>query len=75
MVGGREMQDQVAAAGADQLWEQWPGEPELWYGRFKVYLALGPTRSVRAATRALAKVRGYQPTGSLGRWEDVAKMW
>ncbi len=75
MAGVREMQDQVAAAGADKLWEQWPGEPELWFGRFKVYLALGPVRSVRAATRALAGGPVRQPTGSPSRWAEMAKMW
>lgn len=29
-------------------WDQQPGEPDVWYGRFKVYLELGPTRSVLA---------------------------
>ena len=71
MAGVREMQDQVAAAGADKLWEQWPHEPELWYGRFKVYLALGPVRSVHAAKRAMAAGPGRQPTGP---W-DVGRKW
>ena len=70
-----EVQDQVAGGGADKLWEQWPHEPELWYGRFKVYLALGPVRSVRATKRALVADGGKQPTGSSGRWAEIAKMW
>lgn len=69
------MQDQVAGAGADKVWDQWPGEPELWYGRFKVYLALGPTRSVSATERALASAPARQKHGSNGRWSGTARQW
>ena len=76
MAGVREMQDQVAGAGTDKVWDQWPGEPGQWYGRFKVYLALGPARSVRAAQRGLNTVRGKQPPGSLGRLDaEIAQKW
>jgi hypothetical protein len=69
------MQDQVAAAGAGELWNQWPCEPGVWYGRFKAYLALGPTRSLRAAHRAVAEDPGVPLHGSLGRWMEIARKW
>ena len=69
------MQDQVAGAGADKVWDQWPGEPELWYGRFQGYLALGPTRSVSATARALPAAPGRQRHSSDGRWSRIARQW
>ena len=65
----------AAGAGADKVWDQWPGEPELWYGRFEVYLALGPTRSVSAAERALAAAPGKQKHSLDGRWSRTAQQW
>jgi hypothetical protein len=75
MVEAGALRGPVAAAGTDKVWDQWPGEPELWYGRFEVYLALGPTRSVSATARALAADPGRQKHWSDGRWSGIARQW
>lgn len=50
-----------------ELWDQLPGEPDKWYGRFQIYLDLGVTRNLTAAARC-----GFDPkpgqSGLTGRW-------
>ncbi len=36
-------------AHIEQIWERLSGEPALWYERFRIYLELGPNRSLRQA--------------------------
>lgn len=71
---GQALDDETAAAlvpfGAQPLWLQQPGEPDMWYGRFSHYLSLGPTRSLRAALRSIGSEKGVSPT-----WRTNAHRW
>lgn len=49
-------------------WDQLPGEPPRWYGRFQVFLNLGPARTVAAATRAVR-------LGVGGSWSEYVQRW
>jgi hypothetical protein len=56
-------------------WDQQPGEPSLWYGRFVAYLALGPSRSVErayAVVRETENLKGQRPGA---KWYDAAHRW
>ncbi len=78
MPGGSEREDRR------QPWEQMEGEPDLWYGRFQVYLELGPTRTVQEAFRKLDNA-GEGTTKKPGqnwswyskqmRWRERAHAW
>ncbi|MFN8469787.1 MAG: hypothetical protein U0X20_29795 [Caldilineaceae bacterium] len=58
------------AAETQQPWDQMAGEPDLWYGRFQVYLELGVTRTLKvAATEA-----GLQVSGG-GTWSTASRRW
>ncbi|MFN8469014.1 MAG: hypothetical protein U0X20_25885 [Caldilineaceae bacterium] len=49
------------------LWDQLPGEPDKWYGRFQIYLDLGVTRTLTAAARCGSAPKPGQ-SGLTGRW-------
>jgi hypothetical protein len=50
-----------------ELWDQLPGEPDKWYGRFQIYLDLGVTRTLTAAARCDSDPKPGQ-SGLTGRW-------
>ena len=50
-----------------ELWDQLPGEPDKWYGRFQIYLDLGVTRTLTAAARCGSDPKPGQ-SGLTGRW-------
>lgn len=57
-------------------WEQMEGEPDLWYGRFRVYLLMGSRRSVGAVYRKEYHVKARQTTLKIsGDWYEAAKQW
>ena len=56
-------------------WDQQPDEPDKWYGRFKVYLQLGPTRSVRATAHASGMQARNLPYGEGGPWSEISRKW
>ena len=59
-------------------WEQMidKGEPDLWYGRFRVYLLMGSRRSVGAVYRKEYHVKARQTTFKIsGDWYEAAKQW
>ncbi len=71
-------QPSVNAAGGDAPpppWEQQPGEPDLWYERFKAYLHLGPGRSLARALQGmpLKPHRGQRRYN--GEWAQQAATW
>ena len=52
------------------------GEPDLWYGRFRVYLLMGSRRSVGAVYRKEYHVKARQTTLKIsGDWYEAAKQW
>jgi hypothetical protein len=55
------------------LWEQQPGEPDLWFYRFRKFLQMGTTRTVMGAFNADLEERGKpkQPRPS-GAWSRAA---
>ena len=63
--------------GERKPWDQMPGEPDRWYGRFKVYLELGPTRTLQAAdTRGRSNRAGIEPlTTEPASWSMVSRKW
>lgn len=52
------MADPAEQELARKPWDQQPGEPQMWYARFKMYLALGPLRTYRAAYKQVTGARG-----------------
>ena len=61
-------------------WDQMPGEPDRWFGRFKVYLELGPTRTCgplhgRQASRAginrYTKAANGRSSAANGSWRHA----
>ena len=64
-----------------QPWDQQPGESDQRYTRFRVYLDLGPERSLPAAAEALAlagdpvTVARLRTIGSEGRWAERARLF
>jgi hypothetical protein len=81
----REAEALEAAGGPPpEPWEQQPGEPEKAFGRFLVYLRLGPTRTLTEAARmAGGRSSGgkYSFGGNWSRyctewhWRDRARAW
>jgi hypothetical protein len=78
------MQDELQAEVTRQPWDQMPDEPDLWYGRFQIYLQLGPARTLKAAFQQLsgaagAATRTPTPSWSLRanqlRWRQRAHAW
>jgi len=53
-------------------WDQQPGEPDRWYGRFQQFLSMGPERSVLRSFRQARK--RPQSTGS-SEWSAQALEW
>jgi len=57
-------------------WDQQEGEPDLWYGRFKVYLGLGPLRTFHATYCQVTKARSSKSTDCTpNRWYLHARRW
>lgn len=59
-------------------WEQRidEGEPDLWYGRFNVYLRLGTKRSVNAVFQKETKKSKEKTRTNTGPdWYEAAKQW
>jgi hypothetical protein len=61
-------------------WDRQPGEPDLWWSRFRRFLGLGPRRSLLAAWRAeLAESGREVPNGSNPSapdgWSQHATQW
>jgi len=70
---------QQAADGQPQPWEQQPGEPNLWFSRFQLYLELGLTRTLQKAYRRCAAQRDRPSPSVAGHpnphWCDAARRW
>ena len=60
---------------ARQPWEQMEGEPNLWYGRFQVYLELGPTRTLKGAAAAAGRQMRGEPLTTGSDWSLTARRW
>lgn len=59
-----------------QPWEQIDGEPDLWFGRFSVYLRLGVKRSVNAVFARQNKEKQGKTSTKMGpEWCNAAKTW
>jgi hypothetical protein len=58
-----------------QPWDQLPGEPALWYGRFCRYRDLGPSRSMVAAARAESEAKHKHPWPPSESWARAARTW
>ncbi len=70
--------------GTVQAWEQQPSETDKWYGRFQIYLNLGPMRTV---ARAYLQAMGEPPESkrqpstdwkyyaTQARWRERAQAW
>ena len=55
--------------------EQMAGEPHKGYGRFKVYLELGPTRTLFGTARVAGEQRKSQSLRPSGDWPRIARKW
>jgi hypothetical protein len=51
-------------------WDQMEGEPHKWYGRFQLYLGLGPMRTFTAAREAAARQTGRAVFEYNGAWAE-----
>lgn len=58
-----------------QPWEQQPGEPDRWYGKFEVYLALGPTRTFIETVRQERSSKGIGPARLGDNWRAQIVRW
>lgn len=57
-------------------WEQQPGESNLWFSRYHIYLLLGPTRSLLEAYNAdLAKKSKEKQSSPSSAYSAAAKQW
>ena len=56
-------------------WDQMEGEPDKWYARFQIYLELGVTRTVRAASTAAGRQARGVPLPMGGVWSDNSRRW
>ena len=56
-------------------WDQMEGEPDRWYGRFKVYLELGPARSLPAAPAEAGRQTRGEPLAWNSEWSQTARRW
>ena len=61
--------------GERRVWERREGEPGRWYGRFLIYLELGPARSLREACRVANRKTREQVHCAYGSWCDQARRW
>jgi hypothetical protein len=55
-------------------WEQLPGESNFWYGRFKLFSGLGPTRSVKQAYAKKSQAKDTS-NGPSRCWLEAANRW
>ena len=58
----------LQAEPAGKLWDQLPGEPNRWYGRFQVFLRQGPARTLKSAATACGR-------GESGGWSSQSRTW
>jgi hypothetical protein len=60
-------------------WNRQPSEPAMWYVRFKHYVLLGTTRTIRGAAVSAYAEYGLPNTAnqepSVGHWYDIAQSW
>src|SRR5215211_7230925 len=56
-------------------WDQMPGEPDRWYGRFKVYLELGPARTLHSAARMICERNKKPAYDYSGGWSINSRKW
>ena len=56
-------------------WDQMEGEPDLWFGRFQVYLGLGVTRTLTAAAAAAGRQTRGEPLVRGGDWTYHQRRW
>ena len=70
MAAGRDEDE----GGERKAWERMAGESIAWYGRFKLFLSLGPTRSVRQAYLRHLHMQ-TRASGTSPSWLDVANRW
>jgi hypothetical protein len=56
-------------------WEQLAGEPEHWFGRFQVYLALGPARTLMHSSRNAGLQVRNRPYALSACWINAARRW
>ena len=56
-------------------WDQMEGEPNLWHGRFQVYLELGPARTLKAAAATAGRQARSEPLEFNGAWSAHARRW
>jgi hypothetical protein len=66
---------ETQAEGTQQPWDQMTGEPDLWYGRFQVYLELGLTRTFRAAVAAAGRQMRGSPFAWNHEWSQHVIRW
>ncbi len=68
-------QQQAGAATPLQPWDRQPGEPTKWYGRFLVYLELGPARTLTEAFALVNKQEDKPAHCPNGRWTLAQRQW
>ncbi len=56
-------------------WDQMAGERDVWYGRFQVYLELGPTRTLKGAAAAAGRQMRGAPLTTGSDWSLTARRW
>ena len=54
-------------------WDRQTGETEEWYERFKLYLYMGPDRTIAAAHRFAGRIAKGAAHGQLGSWRRAAQ--
>jgi hypothetical protein len=59
-----------------KIWEQQQDEPDLWYGRFRVFLRLGTKRNVNAVyTKETKRNLEQTRTNAHQDWYEAEKTW
>ncbi len=75
--GATQAAAQTAAQAPEtrQPWDQMEGEPDRWHGRFKVYLELGPMRTLRAAASEAGQQGRGQALARGTEWSRMFRKW
>lgn len=59
-----------------QIWQQQPGEPTLWYSRYHQFMLKGPRRSLLSVVnQELAEKGRIKQTKVPGAWNSAAQKW
>ena len=61
--------------GERKPWDQMAGEPDRWYGRFQVYLGLGPTCTLRATELQAGRQSRNEPFRKNSEWSRAMHKW